>query len=67
MIDISDKYFCPCCGNETISLPREYEICNICGWEDDPIQFEDPDFSGGANKMSLNEARIAYINGEKIY
>jgi len=67
MIDINDKYFCPCCGNETISSPREYEICNICGWEDDPVQFEDPDFSGGANKMSLNEARIAYINGDKIY
>jgi hypothetical protein len=34
-----------------------YEICSVCGWEDDPTQAADPDFRGGANRESLNAAR----------
>jgi hypothetical protein len=34
-----------------------YEVCEVCGWEDDPVQAADPDYAGGANKESLNEAR----------
>ena len=37
--------------------PGTYEICAICGWEDDPVQFDDPDYRGGANGPSLNEWR----------
>jgi len=40
--------------------PGTYEICPVCGWEDDPVQFRDPDRAGGANEMSLNEARAAW-------
>jgi cysteine-rich CPCC protein len=32
----------------------------VCGWEDDLVQFHDPDYRGGANKVSLNEARQNY-------
>jgi hypothetical protein len=32
-------------------------ICEVCWWEDDPVQFEDPEYRGGANGPSLNEAR----------
>ena len=31
------------------------------GWEDVPIQFDDPNFSGGANSFSLNEAREYFL------
>jgi anaerobic ribonucleoside-triphosphate reductase len=48
---------CPCCGSKVLSTPGEYEICELCGWEDDPIQSSDPDYAGGANKQSLNEAK----------
>lgn len=56
------KYECPCCGNKTLheQPPGTFEICSICGWEDDDIQFKDPDFKGGANKMSLRQAQAAY-------
>jgi hypothetical protein len=37
--------------------PGTYEICPICGWEDDLVQFEDSDYRGGANHLSLNEWR----------
>ncbi|MCA9278176.1 MAG: hypothetical protein KDA34_03615 [Phycisphaerales bacterium] len=33
-----------------------YDICPVCGWEDDPAQFVDPDLAGGANSVSLEVA-----------
>ena len=56
------KYACVCCGSRTMQEkpPGTYEICPVCGWEDDPVQFRDPDRAGGANEMSLNEARAAW-------
>jgi hypothetical protein len=51
---------CPCCGLLTIDGPRQWEICPVCGWEDDPIQFDDPSYSGGANSICLREARENY-------
>jgi hypothetical protein len=48
---------CQCCGEPTISEPDGYEICDVCGWEDDYVQNRDPDYAGGANQMSLKEAR----------
>jgi hypothetical protein len=38
-----------------------YEICPVCFWEDRPVQNEDPAFSGGANSVSLAQARENYI------
>ena len=51
---------CPCCEKITLDAESLYEVCSNCGWEDDPIQKDDPDFPGGANEMSLNQARKAY-------
>ncbi|WP_262983465.1 CPCC family cysteine-rich protein [Pectobacterium peruviense] len=44
----------------------EYDICSNCGWEYDPVQSREPNYAGGANKMSLNEARKAFKNGQKV-
>jgi len=56
------KYKCPCCGEYTLyeKPPGTYEICTICNWEDDEIQYNDPTYSGGANELCLNEARKRY-------
>ncbi|MHB1131522.1 MAG: CPCC family cysteine-rich protein [Chloroflexota bacterium] len=53
---VYQKYHCPCCGYRTLDEepPGSYDICPICWWEDDDV---DPDFRGGANRVSLNEAR----------
>jgi hypothetical protein len=40
--------------------PGSYEICEVCFWEDDIVQFDDPDYDGGANKVSLRQARINF-------
>jgi hypothetical protein len=51
---------CPCCSSLTLSGRGDYEICDVCGWEDDPVQSDDPEFAGGANRGSLNEARMLW-------
>jgi hypothetical protein len=53
------SFACPCCGKLTLKEPPggTFLICEVCGWEDDPIQFDDPDYKGGANRVSLNEAK----------
>ncbi len=55
------KYKCPCCGCYTMDSPNgSYEICEVCFWEDDKVQNNAPDLAGGANAVSLNEARENY-------
>lgn len=54
-----DKFNCPCCGYRTL---REkpggtYNICEVCFWEDDPIQLDDPEYEGGANRVSLRQGQ----------
>lgn len=56
-------YPCICCGYLSRTKPSQgdYDICPICFWEDDPLQNgEDLDYSGGANAVSLNQARINF-------
>jgi len=58
---MSKKYRCPCCGYFTLEDgPGRFEICNVCFWQDDAIQSDDPEYTGGANDISLNEARANY-------
>lgn len=53
---------CPVCAQNELSA---FDICD-CGWQNDPVQFDNPDYAGGANRMSLNEAREAYAEGREI-
>ncbi|RYF20853.1 MAG: hypothetical protein EOO77_07190 [Oxalobacteraceae bacterium] len=48
---------CRCCGSDAIGEYGNWEICDFCGWEDDPVQADNPNYAGGANRESLNEAR----------
>lgn len=57
---------CKCCGELTLDVDDMFGICSNCGWESDPIQEDDPDYEGGANKMSLNKAKEAYKQHKKI-
>lgn len=57
------KYLCPVCGRHHFQEIGAYEICPVCGWEDDPVQRREPYFEGGANSMSLDQAREAYAEG----
>ena len=53
---------CPCCGFRTFddSSRGNYEICPVCYWEDDLTQEVDPNYEGGANGISLSQAKKNY-------
>lgn len=56
------KFPCPCCGYYTLKYKPDntFQICPVCYWEDDGIQLHDIDYNGGANTVSLREAKINF-------
>ena len=54
----ASEFQCPCCGFIVFSgPPGTYEICPVCGWEDDHVQLRYPTMAGGANGESLQAAQ----------
>lgn len=53
---------CPCCGFLTLEEepPGTHDICPVCYWEDDLVQFKDPTY-WGANSVTLQEARQNFL------
>ena len=53
---------CPACGFLTVEeCYGSYNICPVCGWEDDGVQLANPTSGGGANGESLAEAQQAAL------
>lgn len=54
---------CPACGFLTVPEASygTYNICDVCGWEDDAVQLANPACAGGANGESLIEAQRAAL------
>ncbi len=62
-----EKYPCPVCGNKYLDEKYgSFEICQICGWEEDGYQQRHPDEIGANGKWTLNEARKAWSDGKTI-
>lgn len=57
---------CPVCGEYLFPETGSFDICEVCGWEDDAVQEDNPDEEDCANHMSLNQAKAAYARGEEI-
>lgn len=53
------RFPCACCESLTLreAPPGTFAICPVCFWEDDDVQFRDPTYRGGANAVSLQQAR----------
>ena len=51
---------CPVCGKNYF-WGGECDICPECGWEDDPVQFNDLHYRGGANLLSAMEKEVEYL------
>jgi hypothetical protein len=56
----SKDSICPVCEEYYFEFPFDYDICPICGWENDGLQRDQKDLWGGANNLSVNEAKIVY-------
>ena len=59
----TERFACPCCGYKTYTKKPngDFDICPVCFWEDDPIQFKKPDYEGGANVPSLRQAQRNFM------
>lgn len=58
---------CPVCGEYTFEVEDDFDICPVCGWENESLQYQNPDYKGGANGVSLNEARKMWANGQRVW
>ena len=58
------RRICACCNKCVVEF---WDICDVCGWQNDLLQNKMPDYKGGANRMSLNEAKKAYAEGKEVY
>lgn len=63
---MAERHKCPVCGEYEFEAYNCMDICDVCNWCDDAVQENNPYYKGGANKMSLNEAREAYKNAIQI-
>lgn len=63
---MEERHKCPVCGKYMFEYRNCMDICDVCDWCDDAIQEDSPDYVGGANRMSLNEARKAYREGRQV-
>lgn len=63
------RFTCPCCGYPTLAYPALYEICFLCGWEDDGQEDIDADeILGGPNhEYSLTAARSHFVAYRQMY
>lgn len=53
---------CPACGFAVLADGYgSYEICGVCGWEDDGVQLANPTSGGGANRQSLAEVQADVV------
>ena len=59
----TDLLACPCCGYGTLASRNEFEICEICWWEDDGQDNNNASqVLGGPNSnLSLTRARFNFL------
>lgn len=63
-------YPCPLCGASHQVSEKDsnsFDICEVCGWEDDGFQLRYPDETGANLKWTFNAAKKAWENGETLY
>jgi len=56
----SKNSICPVCEEYYFESPEDWDICPMCGWENDGLQRKKEDFWGGANTLSVNESKKVY-------
>jgi hypothetical protein len=61
--DVEPLNACPCCGYRTLSTTSNYEICDLCKWEDDGTSALES--YSHPNHMTLSDAKKAFCGEPK--
>ena len=61
-MNIDSRHVCPVCEKTMFPEYDSYDICGICGWEDEAGAEKYPDEDVGANYCSLNDYRKKYLS-----
>ena len=64
--EVPKKVLCPVCGKYEFQSELFYDVCEVCGWINNPIQTDNPDLDGDENKMSFNQACENYRKTGKV-
>ena len=64
---MEERHKCPLCGQYEFNQYNSMEFCPICGWFDDALYENDPDYHGGLYTISLNNARKLWESGETVF
>ncbi len=66
---LAKRVRCPCCDYPTLGSRAEFDICELCNWEDDGQSDDDADeVRGGPNGgYSLTEARLNFAKYRVMY
>jgi anaerobic ribonucleoside-triphosphate reductase len=59
---VSAFLLCLCCEALSVVERGTHEICDVCGWEDDPVQAADHEYGGEANALSLSKAKARWLS-----
>lgn len=63
-----EKFPCPICGTRYLEEQfGSFEICPVCGWEEDGYQQRHPDETGPNKHWTLNEAKKAWECGKTLF
>jgi hypothetical protein len=57
---------CPVCGQHTFEWENDFDICPVCGWENDGVQGADPDYWDGANDLSVNDSKLIFYLSQDL-
>ncbi len=68
-MSLQPRALCPCCGYLTLDRRADYEICELCNWEDDGQDDESADevWGGPNSDYSLTEARANFLKYRVMY
>ena len=54
------RFACPCCGYLTLDQEGLFNVCHVCGWEDDPDARRDAK-ARNANGVRLITAQANFV------
>lgn len=64
---MEEQHQCPLCGQYEFERYNSMDFCPVCGWFDDALYEEDPDYCGGFYTISLSEAHKPWNSCETVF